>query len=105
MPGFGSLVAGRISGYPQAALMATGLITSVVGVIRAASWYATNGSHFQDPQTDPFTNFTAMLLAMRLAVLGLGIFGFALLWALFTSLDILREAKRAEAANVPPRLD
>ena len=104
MPGFGSLVAGRISGYPQAALMMVGLIVSVLGVARAFTWYAANASHFQDPQADPIANLTAMWLAIRWAVLGLGVFGFGWLWAVFTSLDILREAKKTESASVPPRL-
>src|SRR5438105_1416041 len=104
MPGFGSLVAGRIAGYPQAVLMMVGLVVSLLGVARAFTWYAANASHLSDPQADPITNLTAMWLAMRWAVLGLALFGLGWLWALITSLDILREAKRNEAAAVPPRL-
>jgi hypothetical protein len=58
----------------------------------------------QDSQGDPFTAFRDMWLAMRWAVFGLAIFGFAFLWALMTSLAILGEAKRNESENVPPRL-
>src|SRR6266568_7357773 len=85
LPGFGSLVAGRISGYPQAALMLVGLIVSLLGVARAFTWYAANGSRLQDPQGDPLANLTDMWLAIRWALLGLGVFGLGWLWALFTS--------------------
>jgi len=104
MPGFGSLVAGRIAGYPQAVLMMVGLVVSLLGVARAFTWYAANASHLSDPQADPITNLTAMWLAMRWAVLGRALFGLGWLWALITSLDILREAKRSEAGGIPPRL-
>jgi hypothetical protein len=108
MPGFGSLVAGRVSGYPQAAFMIAGLVVSVFGVLRAGTWYAANWSHFQDPQADPLTNLTEMWMAIRWAVLGLAIFGLGWLWAFFTSLGILSEAKRYERNEqvkpIPPRL-
>ena len=97
-------VAGRIAGYPQAVLMMVGLVVSLLGVARAFTWYAANASHLSDPQADPITNLTAMWLAMRWAVLGLALFGLGWLWALITSLDILREAKRSEAGGIPPRL-
>ena len=102
-PGFGSLVAGRISGYPQAALMLVGLVVSVLGAVRLFSWYAANASQLQDAG-DPIAYFEQMWLAMRWAVLGLGVFGLGWLWALVTSLAILREAKKSEAAGIPPRL-
>jgi hypothetical protein len=104
MPGFGSLVAGRKSGYAQAALMMVGLVVSLVGVGRAFAWYSANASHFQDPQGDPLSNFAQMWLAMRWALLGIAIFGFGWLWALMTSLAILGEAKRNESGKVPPVL-
>ena len=103
MPGFGSLVAGRISGYPQAALMMVGLVVSVLGAVRLFSWYAANASHLQDTG-DPIAYFQQMWLVMRWALLGLGLFGLGWLWALLTSLAILSEAKKTEAGGVPPRL-
>src|SRR5689334_16434627 len=78
MPGFGSLVAGRISGYPQAALMIVGLIVSLAGIARALVWYSANASRMQDQQGDPLAAFAEMWLVMRWPVLGLAIFGFAL---------------------------
>jgi hypothetical protein len=105
MPGFGSLVAGRKSGYAQAGFMIMGLVVSVIGAARAFTWYAANWSRVQDPQSDPIAQLTEMWLTMRWAVLGLAIFGFAWLWSLFTSLAILREAKRSAPTNVPPRLN
>jgi hypothetical protein len=104
MPGFGSLLAGRKSGYPQAALMIVGLIVSVTGAGRLFVWYAANASKLQDPQGDPVSTLVQMWSVMRWPVLGLAIFGLGWLWALMTSLAILREAKTNEAGNVPPVL-
>jgi hypothetical protein len=107
MPGFGSLVAGRKSGYPQAACTIIGLVISVIGAGRAFAWFAANASRMQNPNGDAFANLAETWMAVRWAVLGLAIFGFASLWALATSLGILAEAKRAEkkGLSVPPKLD
>jgi hypothetical protein len=104
MPGFGSLLAGRVSGYPQAALMLIGLLLTVVCGVRFIAWRLDHWSQVQDPQADPLANLMEMWLAVRWSLLGVGIFGFGWLWSLFTSLDILREAKKSESARVPPRL-
>jgi hypothetical protein len=104
MPGFGSLLAGRVSGYPQAALMLIGLVLTVVCGIRFVAWRLDHWSLAQDPQADPLANLMEMWLAVRWSLLGVGIFAFAGLWSLFTSLDILREARKSESAGVPPRL-
>jgi len=104
MPGFGSLLAGRVSGYPQAALMLIGLILTVVCGIRFIAWRLDHWSQIQDSQADPLANLMVMWLEVRWALLGVGIFGFGWLWALFTSLGILREARKNESAGVPPRL-
>jgi len=84
-------------------LTMTGFVVSVLGAVRLFSWYVTIGSQLKDSE-DPFVYFQQAWLAMRWAVLGLGLFGFALLWALTTSLAILREAKRHESQKAPPRL-
>jgi hypothetical protein len=103
LPGFGSLIAGHKVGYAQAVLTMTGFVVSVLGAVRLFGWYVTTGRQLQDSE-DPFVYFQQAWLAMRWAVLGLGLFGFALLWALTTSVGILREAKKNESENVPPRL-
>src|SRR5207302_6221743 len=73
MPGFGSLVAGRVSGYPQAALWFAGLIVSILGAARAFAWYAANGSQDHDMQGDPVANLMGMWMEIRWAMLGIGI--------------------------------
>ncbi len=102
LPGFGSLVAGRVSGYAQAALSVGGTILTTVFGVRCVVWYISNWSRLHAPQADPFAVLGQMWLAMRWAVLGIGIFAVAWLWALGTSLAILRDAKKPSPA--PPRL-
>jgi hypothetical protein len=107
MPGFGSLVAGRVSGYPQAALTIIGFVISVIGAGPLLAWFSANASRLQDPGDDVVGNLLERWMAVRWAVLGVAIFGFAWLWALATSMGILNEAKRAEkdGTAVPPKLD
>lgn len=104
MPGFGSLMAGRFSGYPQAVLALGGLGMSVVFGARFVYWCLSNWTRLHGEQADPFGGITELLLAGRWAFMGIALFGAGWLWALATSSLILRAAKEADAPHVPPRL-
>ena len=104
MPGFGSLVAGRASGYGQAALALGGTIISVVFGGRFIFWYVANWSRFHASEADPMAALGEMWLVLRWPVLGIGIFCVGWVWALATSLQILRSSKKPAPASVPPRL-
>jgi hypothetical protein len=105
LPGCGSLVAGRISGYAQLALAVAGtILTSVYGV-RFLVWYAANWSRLNNgPGDDPFGPLREIWHSVRWAALGLGVFGIGWLWALITGIGIVQSAKRAASANIPPLL-
>jgi len=104
MPGFGSLVAGRVSGYAQAVLAVGGMILTLVFGGRFCIWYFANWSRFHAPEADPTAALGEMWQFLKLPVLGLGLFGIGWLWALATSLRIVSSAKEAESTSVPPRL-
>ena len=104
LPGSGSLVAGRISGYAQLLLGLGGLGISVVTGARFLVWYLANWSKLQDQYGDPFAGIGQLWLELRWPLLGLAIFGAGLLWGLATSLQIVHEAKTAERKQVPPKL-
>ena len=105
LPGFGSLVAGRRSGYPQVALMVCGLIVTTIFGVRFMAWAVANWGRLQQGnELDPFAGLGEMWLAMRWAVGGIAIFALGWLWALGTSLHILREADGPESRGKPPRL-
>jgi hypothetical protein len=106
LPGFGSLVAGRISGYPQAALALGGTGLTLAYGVRSLLWFAANWARFQDPEADPWAGLLDLWLAGRLrwAVLGIALFALGWLWALATSLSLLHAANRNESLHAPPRL-
>jgi hypothetical protein len=104
LPGFGSLVAGRVSGYAQAALSVGGTILTTVFGVRCIVWFLSNWSRLRAPQADPVAVLDQMWLSMRWAVLGIGIFAVAWIWALGTSLAILRGAKKSPPPAPPPLL-
>jgi len=104
MPGFGSLLAGRRCGYAQAFLSIGGLALSVVFGVRFLVWSVANWSRLRDPEGDPFDSLLRMWSMGKWAFLGCAIFLLALLWALATSLQIVRSAKEGGPGNVPPRL-
>src|ERR1043166_3215245 len=101
LPGAGSLLAGRGSGYAQLALSVCGLILTGVFTFRFMFWYAENWTHFHDPTVDPITTMTEMWAALRWPLLAMAIFIVGWLWALLTSLAILHEARRDEGKNLP----
>ena len=100
LPGLGSLMAGRASGYLQLTIAIIGMILTVISGTRFALWYITNWSQLQSPDADPLTTLSELWKGLRWPALGIGIFCAALLWALITSLAVLHEARAQE----PPGL-
>jgi hypothetical protein len=104
MPGFGSLVAGRVSGYSQAALAVGGMIVTVLFGTRFILWYVANWSHFHSPDADAAAALGDMWQFVKWPLLGFGMFAVGWLWALATGFQIVSSARKAESASVPPRL-
>jgi hypothetical protein len=104
LPGSGSLVAGRSSGYGQLLLALAGLLVSLIFGLRFILWQLANWSRFHGPDVDPFSVFPEVWLHIKLALLGLAIFFIGWLWALMSSLAILDSARKAERSNAPPPL-
>jgi len=104
MPGFGSLMAGRISGYPQAALGLGGVALTTLFAARFFGWYVANSSRLANPEGDPLGRLVELWAQIRWPLLGIAVFGLGWLWALVSSLLILHEAKRREPSLVPPPL-
>jgi hypothetical protein len=103
LPGSGSLMAGRKSGYPQLVLGLGGMILSLVFGVRALLWMLANWSRMHDPAVDQFQVIGEMWQVLVWALLGIAIFGLAWLWALATSYAIVSSAKDESAA--PPKLN
>jgi len=105
LPGCGSLLAGRISGYAQLILAVTGtILTSIFGV-RFIIWYVANWSRLTNAQgDDPFGSLHEIWLAARWALLGMAVFGIGWFWALITGWEIVQTAKRDEALKIPPQI-
>ncbi len=104
LPGFGSLLARRWVGYLQAPLCGLGLVLTLAFGSRFVVWYFTHRAQLNDPQGDPLAVLSELWLNVRWALLGIGVFGFDWLWALGTSLLVLSQARRREAArrDAPP---
>lgn len=101
LPGAGSLVAGRISGYAQLALAMVGMVLTVVCGVRFMTWYFAHWSQLNKEQ-DPLEAFGALWMAGRWAFLGIGVFAFGWLWGLATGLNLVQQAKRTEPPPMPP---
>jgi hypothetical protein len=102
MPGTGSLVAGRRSGYSQLALAALGFFVSLITGVRCLLWCAANWSRITEPPLDdPFGSLLLIWQAIRWPLAGLVMFLLAMFWSLFTSLQIL-QSTRPGAQQPPP---
>ena len=102
LPGSGSLMAGRKSGYPQAFLGIGGMILTLIFGVRALVWFLANWARMHDPAVDQFDVMGEMWSVVRWAFLGMAVFGLGWLWALGTSYAIVRSAKNDSSA--PPKL-
>jgi hypothetical protein len=97
----------RVAGVIQGTLAVSGMALSMIFGLRFFAWYAANRLRLEDVALDdPVGALTEMWVAVRWAIIGIGLFGFAWIWGLLTSWRVLRAAKRAETAAkaVPPRL-
>ncbi|MBI3851831.1 MAG: hypothetical protein HY298_16370 [Verrucomicrobia bacterium] len=107
MPGFGSLLAGRVIGYVQVFIGLLGLILTVYFGIRFIAWYIGNWDRLHQPHEDIGAYFRELWQMLRWALFGIAVYLFSLLWSLVTSLSILSEARREEGSdksNAPPFL-
>ena len=104
MPGFGSLAAGYVSGYAQAALAIGGMIVSLVFGARFIMWYVANWSHFHELDADPTAALGEMWQFLKWPLVGFGMFAVGWLWALATGFQIVSSSRKSESAAVPPRL-
>ena len=105
LPGAGSLVAGRVSGYAQLALAIGGTVLTMLFGVRFIFWYVTHWARFHGAEVDPMNALGEMWLVLRWAVLGIGVFLVGWLWALATSFQIVLSTKNTESAAAPPRLN
>src|SRR5438477_6151210 len=71
LPGAGSLVAGRVSGYAQLALAVAGVVMTGALALRFVFWYVANTSRFHDPLVDPLAVMHEMWLMVRWPLLGM----------------------------------
>jgi hypothetical protein len=103
LPGSGSLAAGRAVGYFQMAFCLAGFVISLVGAAGFIHWYLTNpGAMNPGQDADPFEVLAVFLRRMWWPVFGIGLFFFALFWALVTSLQILKANPKDP---LPPRIE
>ncbi len=99
MPGVGSLTGGRGIGCGQLIFGAGGFALTMIFGLHFIFWWLANRDRLA-ASSDPAANLAEAWLAVRLAVLGMAVFATGLLWALFTSLSLIRQARRA--ASPPP---
>jgi hypothetical protein len=103
LPGSGSLMAGRKSGYLQVLLGIGGMVLTVIFGLRGLLWMLANWSRMRDPAIDQIAVMSDMWSVLRWAFLGMAIFGLGWLWALATGYGIVRAAKND--SPVPPKLN
>ena len=104
LPGFGSLMAGRSVGYPQAALTVVGFGLTVWFGVRFGIWFFQNTSAIYDPEGDPVATLISVWLGVRWALLGMVLVTISWLWSLTTNTAILRSARPAATPEKPPVL-
>ena len=104
LPGSGSLLAGRVSGYGQLLLAFIGMLLTLIFGARFLVWQFSNWSRLHGPNVDPLAVLQETWLHLRWAALGIGIFLLSMIWALATSLAILDASRRAERREKPPPL-
>ena len=101
IPGCGSLVAGRVSGYWQFLIAMIGMGMILYFGLNFIVWYVSNWTRMQQVQPDSAANFHELWLRLRWFLLGFGVFSVGWLWAMGSSLGILLESKQQPPAAPP----
>jgi hypothetical protein len=101
IPGGGSLVAGRVSGYFQLVLAMIGVTLTTIFGVKFILWYVNNWAQLQQTQPDMAANFQELWSRLRPAVVGFAVFFAGLFWAVASSVGILLESKKARSASPP----
>jgi len=102
LPGGGSLLAGRRSGYLQLAVCLTGFALTIVFGLKFVTWSLQHWSELRDPSGDPLETLLTIWRKCRWALAGLGLFGVAWIWAFLTNLGILRESRSHAGTGAKP---
>jgi hypothetical protein len=102
LPGSGSLLAGRVSGYGQVLLALVGAVITTVFGLRFVVWVFSHWTQLQDADLDPLERLLTLWLGLRWALVGMAVFVIAWLWALGSSVGILRGAGRT--GTPPPHI-
>jgi uncharacterized protein involved in response to NO len=102
LPGFGTLMGGRASGYPQVALQGIAFLITMAFGGKFLLWTVKNWSQITNPDSDPFTRLNELWLASRWVLLGIAVFAVAWVWSLASSLAIFRAATK-DTPTLPPR--
>jgi hypothetical protein len=92
-------MAGRAIGYVQAVLTVAGFVMTLAFGLKFILWYLSHWSSLYGSQADPLETLTRVWRQLRWTLVGMGLFGLAWLWALVSSLGILRQARQVEASN------
>lgn len=85
LPGLGSVVAGRRCGYVQAALALVGMTFSLIWLVLLVMQWHRTGEY-------PFDGGPHVIMGLS----GFGVFVLGWIWALATSVSLMRAAKNAE---------
>ena len=109
MPGFGSLIAGRRVGYVQVTIYLISFIVTLILGTRFIYWALQNWAWLHGEQGDQIEALGAMWKHARWPLAAILGFVVSCLWALGTSLSILRSVSKAPSdvqggGRVPPRL-
>lgn len=105
LPGFGSLMAGRRVGYPQAAITVVAFALTLFFGLKFLAWGVKSWPAINDPETDPVETLRGMWQVGRWAFLGVALFTGNWLWALMTNISILRSVSASREAVKPPKLN
>jgi hypothetical protein len=88
MPGFGSLLAKRAVGWPQATLTVVAFLMTTFFGLKFMIWFLQHRTYLFSDEADPIELLQGLWANVRFALLGIGLFIFSWLWAMITNLSL-----------------
>lgn len=95
LPGAGTLLIGRVTGYLQMAVALGGVGLTLVYGVGFIRWFLENRLVLMSPDQEPFVNLGVVWMQLRMPLLGFALFAGGWVWSVISSLLLLWKSLRS----------
>jgi hypothetical protein len=100
LPGAGTLLVGRVTGYLQFAMALSGMVLTMIHGMRFIHWALENRAILESADQVPWETLNLIWMQLWMPLLGIAIFGGGWVWSIVTSLVLLWRSKGQAGGSI-----